>query len=52
MGNADYITNLGQVDLRKGKWLILSRTKNNLLDIMKDLKRKNIYYQSNKGKSF
>tara|TARA_R100000388_G_C7237748_1_gene159042 strand:+ start:509 stop:1945 length:1437 start_codon:yes stop_codon:yes gene_type:complete len=52
VGNADYITNLGQVDLRKGKWLILSRTKNNLLDIMKDLKRKNIYYQSNKGKSF
>ena len=51
-GNADYITNLGQIDLRKGKWLILSRTKSNLLDIMQELKRKNIYYQSNKGKSF
>ncbi len=51
-GHASYINNFGQVDLSKGKWLILTRTKNNLLDIMKELKSKNIYYQTNKGKSF
>jgi len=51
-GFASYINNLGQIDLTKGKWLILTRTKSNLLDIMKELKSKNIYYQSNKGKSF
>jgi hypothetical protein len=51
-GFASHINNLGQVDLTKGKWLILTRTKSNLLDIMKELKSKNIYYQSNKGKSF
>jgi len=51
-GEARYISDLHQVDLSKGKWLILTRTKSNLLDIMKDLKNKNYYYQSNKGKSF
>ena len=51
-GHASYINNFGQVDLSKGKWSILTRTKSNLLDIMKELKSKNIYYQSNKGKSF
>ena len=51
-GFASHINNLGQVDLTKGKWLILTRTKSNLLDIMKELKSKNIYYQTNKGKSF
>ena len=51
-GFASHINNLGQVDLTQGKWLILTRTKSNLLDIMKELKSKNIYYQSNKGKSF
>jgi len=40
------------VGLTKGKWLILSRTKNNLLKIMEELRRKGLYYQSNKGKSF
>jgi len=51
-GESRYIADLNQVDLTKGKWLILTRTKSNLLDIMKDLRRKNFYYQSNKGKSF
>ena len=51
-GESHYISDLHQVDLTKGKWLILTRTKSNLLEIMKDLKRKNFYYQSNKGKSF
>ena len=52
VGESHYISDLNQVDLTQGKWLILTRTKSNLLDIMKDLKRKNFYYQSNKGKSF
>ena len=51
-GESRYIADLNQVNLTKGKWLILTRTKSNLLDIMKDLRRKNFYYQSNKGKSF
>jgi superfamily I DNA/RNA helicase len=51
-GESNYINNLGQVNLKEGKWLILSRTKSNLLSIMEELRRKNIYYQSNKGKSF
>jgi len=51
-GECQHIADLNQVDLTQGKWLILTRTKSNLLDIMKDLKRKNFYYQSNKGKSF
>ena len=51
-GSAQHISNLGQVDLKKGNWLILSRTKSNLLTIMEELRRKNLYYQSNKGKSF
>ena len=52
VGESHYIADLTQVDLTKGRWLILTRTKSNLLDIMKDLRRKNFYYQSNKGKSF
>jgi hypothetical protein len=32
--------------------VILTRTKSNLLDIAKELKSKNIYFQTNKGKSF
>ena len=39
-GESHYIADLNQVDLTKGKWLILTRTKSNLLDIMKDLRRK------------
>ena len=51
-GESKYIANLGQVDLSKDKWLILTRTKSQLLEIMKELKKKNLYYQSNKGKSY
>jgi len=51
-GHTQFISNLGQVDLTTGKWLILTRTKSNLLDIAKELKSKNIYFQTNKGKSF
>jgi len=51
-GECKYISNLGQVDLAKGKWLILTRTKNQLLELMKEVKKKNLYYQTNKGKSY
>ena len=51
-GECKYISNLGQVDLTKGKWLILTRTKNQLLELMKQVRKKNLYYQSNKGKSY
>ena len=51
-GESKYISNLGQVDLSKGKWLILTRTKNQLLELMKEVRKKNLYYQSNKGKSY
>jgi superfamily I DNA/RNA helicase len=51
-GESHHISDLNQIDLTQGRWLILTRTKSNLLDIMKDLKSKNFYYQSNKGKSF
>tara|TARA_R100001509_G_scaffold71807_1_gene40090 strand:+ start:192 stop:1610 length:1419 start_codon:yes stop_codon:yes gene_type:complete len=51
-GECKYISNLGQVDLTKGKWLILTRTKNQLLELMKELRKKNLYYQSNRGRSY
>ena len=40
------------MDLSKGKWLILTRTKNQLLELMKQIRKKNLYYQSNKGRSY
>ena len=51
-GECKYIANLGQVDLTKGKWLILTRTKSQLLELMNEVRKKNLYYQSNRGKSY
>ena len=51
-GKSVYISNLGQADLNKGKWLILSRTKSQLLELMKEVRKRNLYYQTNKGKSY
>ena len=51
-GECKYIANLGQVDLTKGRWLILTRTKSQLLELMKEVRKKNLYYQSNRGKSY
>ena len=45
------IYNLDQIDLTKGKWLILTRTVSRLLKIAR-INRKNLYYESNRGKSF
>ena len=46
------IGNLSQVDLNKGKWLILSRTISRQVKIAEELKRKDLFYETNKGKSF
>ena len=51
-GQVETISNINQVDLTKGRWLILSRTISRQLKIEKELKKKNLYYQTNKGKSF
>ena len=51
-GESQYISTINQLDLTKGKWLILTRTKDQALGIMEDLYKRNLYYQSNKGKSF
>ena len=51
-GKTQYISSLSQLDLKKDKWLILTRTKSNLLEIMKELKKRNLYFETNKGKSF
>jgi len=50
-GLCEYISNLDQVDLSKDKWLILTRTVSRLLKIEKDLKKKNLYFESKRGKS-
>ena len=46
------IANLNQVDLTKDKWLILSRTISRQLKIDVELKKKNLFFETNKGKSF
>ncbi len=46
------INNLDQIDLTEGKWLILTRTINRLLKMKTELKKRNLYYETNKGKSF
>jgi superfamily I DNA/RNA helicase len=52
IGESDEIANLGQVDLTQGKWLILSRTISRLMKIDEELKKKNLFFETNKGKSF
>ena len=51
-GEVETISNISQVDLTKGNWLILSRTISRQLKIGEELQKKNLYYQTNKGKSF
>ena len=46
------MTDKSQVDITKGNWLILSRTISRQLKIGEELQKKNLYYQTNKGKSF
>ena len=51
-GSSQYITDLSQVDLSKDKWLILARRKDILLNLMKELVKRNLYFETKKGKSF
>jgi len=51
-GSTQYITDLSQVDLTQNKWLILTRRKDTLLNLMKELVKRNLYFETKKGKSF
>ena len=50
-GKCEEIANLDQIDLTEGKWLILTRTVSRLIKIEKQLIKKNLYFESNRGKS-
>ena len=51
-GESLRINNLDQIDLTENRYLILTRTTHRLLQITEELRKRNLYYQSNKGKSF
>jgi len=51
-GVCERINNLDQIDITKGKWLILTRTISRLRKMTDELRKRNLYYESNKGKSF
>ena len=51
-GISERINNLDQVDLTQGKWLIQTRTISRLNRMTKELRKRNLYYETNKGKSF
>jgi superfamily I DNA/RNA helicase len=51
-GISERINNLDQIDLTQGKWLILTRTISRLVRMTKELKKRNLYHYTNKGKSF
>jgi DNA helicase-2/ATP-dependent DNA helicase PcrA len=50
-GLCEQIYSLDELDLSKGKWLILARTVSKLKDIQDILIEKGLYFQNNKGKS-
>ena len=50
-GKCEDIYNIDEVDLTKGKWLILSRTISKVLKISDMLIEKGFYFESNRGKS-
>ena len=50
-GICEEIYNLDEIDLTKGKWLILARTVSKLLKIEDILREKGLYFESNRGKS-
>ncbi len=50
-GLCEEIYNLDEIDLTKGKWLILARTVSKLLKIEKILIEKGLYFESTKRKS-
>jgi DNA helicase-2/ATP-dependent DNA helicase PcrA len=50
-GTCEEIYNLDEIDLTKGKWLILARTISKILKIEEILIEKGLYYESTKRKS-
>jgi DNA helicase-2/ATP-dependent DNA helicase PcrA len=50
-GKSEEIFNLDEINLSKGKWLILSRTVSKLITIGDMLIEKGLYFESNRGKS-
>jgi len=50
-GKCEEIFNLDEINLSKGKWLILSRTVSKLITIGDMLIEKGLYFESNRGKS-
>jgi superfamily I DNA/RNA helicase len=50
-GKCEEIYNLDEIDLTKGKWLIITRTVSKLLKIQDMLIEKGLYFESNRGKS-
>ena len=51
-GECEYINNLDHVDLTTGRWVILTRTISRLVSMKKELRERNLYYQTKKEKSF
>ena len=51
-GYCEEIANLDQIDLNKGKWLILTRTLSRLSSIKEELIKRNLYFKVKKEKSF
>ena len=51
-GEAMRINNLDYINLYEGKYLILTRTIHRLVEMAKELRKRNLYYQIRKEKSF
>jgi len=51
-GESEFISNINQVDLTKGKWLILTRTVSRQEKIKEELKKKNLYFETSREKSY
>src|SRR6056300_691231 len=51
-GECKYINNIDHVDLTTGRWVILTRTISRLVSMKKELRERNLYYQTKKEKSF
>jgi len=52
VGHQESIYSLDNVDLSSGKWLILARTNSKIKKMGEELKIKNLYYETKKGKSY
>ena len=52
IGHQESIYSLDNVNLSSGQWLILARTNSKIKKIGEELKVKNLYYETKKGKSY